>query len=261
MTKSGEKPFGDRLRELRDRSGHTMKSMALALGYRGASSYQRFEAPDAKVENQPLSWVRKVARALHGHGEPPITVTDLAFLLEEPPDLDSAMGLASTYSALGLPVPEHIQARIGAIPAALQATPVVGSVQASFWMTRAPAMDVPIDHIPVQVLNHDPDQLYALKVIGPSMNRYAPDGSHVVCLRYGGGPQRMQQGKIVHVQRERYGEFEWTLKQVRWHDGKAYLWPDSDDPAYQDPIALDGRNPDVNITLLGIVVKIVVDAP
>lgn len=73
MVETNELPVTDALKALRERAGLSMDRLARACGYKGASSYQRYE--DASLYTRPwlpLPLVAKVADALSGLGTPPI---------------------------------------------------------------------------------------------------------------------------------------------------------------------------------------------
>lgn len=69
-----KKPITMRLRELRERAKVSMGALADAAGYKGASSYQRYEDPDRFHKPYlPLELVEAIAPLLVGKGVPPIT--------------------------------------------------------------------------------------------------------------------------------------------------------------------------------------------
>lgn len=74
MAEIKELPVTEALKALRERAGLSMDRLAHACGYKGASSYQRYENPAMYSKTWlPLALVAKVADALCGLGEPPIT--------------------------------------------------------------------------------------------------------------------------------------------------------------------------------------------
>lgn len=243
------------LKELRERAGYTLKSMAIAIGYKGASSYQRYELDERDGFKMPT--LQRLAGALIGRGKPPITAEDLIPLFGREMPFSTARQKAIVYDLLGLAVPDELKEDVGVLPAATVKMPVVGSVQASFWMPSAPSLDVPMERLAIPFEpEYPPDQQYALKVVGPSMNKVVLDGQYVICLRYGGGRRRLTHNRIVHVQRDRRGEVEWTLKRIRYDDyGEASFWPESTDPAFQEaiPLNVDG---DTEIHVVGIAVGV-----
>lgn len=63
----------ENLKHLRERAGLSMDRLARDCGFKGASSYQRYENPDQYTRPWlPLPLVIKIADALIGKGEPPI---------------------------------------------------------------------------------------------------------------------------------------------------------------------------------------------
>lgn len=245
------------LKALRERAGLSMKQIALAMGYRGASSYQRYEAPDAYGDGLPLPMMRKIAAVLHGKGEPPISMADLAPLaFGQSPEFTSAHQVAAVYELLGLKMPAEVAEAAQVAPQAVKETPVVGYVQASYWVPSDPAVDEPLEWLAMPWLPRDGEgEQYALKVVGPSMNKLVAEGNYAVCRRYGGSPKSLKDNLVIHAERERDGEFEWTLKRVRWSAEGLLLWPESDDPRFQQPVAFDpDGNGDVRVSVKGIVV-------
>src|SRR5690242_12585502 len=67
-----------RVRHLRKRSGLSMGTMAKALGYKGASSYQRYEDPSQYKDGYlKRDLVEKLWAVLQGRGNPPITYDEV----------------------------------------------------------------------------------------------------------------------------------------------------------------------------------------
>ncbi len=96
---------------------------------------------------------------------------------------------------------------------------------------------------------------FALRVVGNSMNRTFPEGSYVICvgvvelgtrrLRETGQPLEIQNGAYVVVhRRDRSGLTEATIKRYKVVEGQAWLWPESTDPAYQQPWPVPNGNSD-----------------
>lgn len=70
-----------KLRELRSRTGMSMKEFARALGYRDASGYQRYEAEETFADGKPLSTgLAKKLMKLVGTGKPVIRKAEIAAL-------------------------------------------------------------------------------------------------------------------------------------------------------------------------------------
>jgi SOS-response transcriptional repressor LexA len=264
MVKLRQNGFGEALRRLRERTGDSIDTFAKRAGYRGGSGYQRFEYADMTLAQVRVPKRQAFAKALFGRGDPPIGIADLRPLLDEPvPDLRNPGGQATAYSMLGLPIPDDLKVQVNAIEVQLSPLPIIGEVQASYWMPSAPSFDAPMAETSLPfILGYPADVQYGLRVIGPSMNKIIPEGAEVVCVRYDSGLIRYEQGSIVHVQRERAGEVEWTLKRFKWgDDGRGELWPESHDPRFVDPIALNGDRGghEARVLIVGVVIKVVTD--
>lgn len=127
--------------------------------------------------------------------------------------------------------------------------PVVGAVEAGAW--REPNLHDTYENIPVLASDNN-DKLFALRVVGPSMNELYPDGSYVVARMFEGGPWPI--GKRVVVQRtDSAGKVETTLKELARGKGGLELWPRSTDERHQAPIALNEA--DDTIEIIGLVVS------
>ena len=73
----------EKLRDLRARAGLSMNACAKALGFKGPSSYQRYESPDLfKDEYLPLEIVRKLVPLFSERGIPKEELLALAGLPE-----------------------------------------------------------------------------------------------------------------------------------------------------------------------------------
>jgi phage repressor protein C with HTH and peptisase S24 domain len=83
MTKTANPSTAARLRALRERSGLSMAELAKGLGFRGASSYQRYEDPALFTKKYlPLDLTEKLVQAFSGRGKPPITETEIMALAQ-----------------------------------------------------------------------------------------------------------------------------------------------------------------------------------
>lgn len=95
---------------------------------------------------------------------------------------------------------------------------------------------------------------YCVKVDGPSVNLKIADGAYAICARYESYPGGAQHGQLVHVQRERAGLFEETIKELRFTREGPMLMPVSDDPRFQAPVKLDDGEDDTTVTIRGVVI-------
>lgn len=76
--------ISERLRRLRNHAGLNQKQMAKAMGYKGQSSYYRYENESMiNAKTFPLDFVRKLHKALDGKGIPPITYEELSTFLTD----------------------------------------------------------------------------------------------------------------------------------------------------------------------------------
>ena len=83
---------------------------------------------------------------------------------------------------------------------------------------------------------------FGLEVRGSSMDRLYPEGTIVVCIRFGDIAREPMPGeKVVCLRRARTGEYEATIKEYQFDRGRHVLWPRSLDPEFQQPIILTGE--------------------
>src|SRR5690606_38702988 len=97
-------------------------------------------------------------------------------------------------------------------------------------------------------------QQYALLVEGNSINRKIRDGEYAICVSWGDLGADLKNGQFVHVERTRGGLQEVTIKKVVIVNGRVSLYPDSDDPRFQDPIELGHEDEDTEVTIRGLVI-------
>ena len=89
-----------------------------------------------------------------------------------------------------------------------------------------------------------PIALHAAETRGPSMNRRYPEGSALIFASMYDTDERLQPGRRYIVEHERAdGLYESTVKTL-WKDeaGEYWLLPESDDPRFQTPLALNGED-------------------
>lgn len=137
--------------------------------------------------------------------------------------------------------------------------PLLGEVQAGAWREVVEEF-APDEVVPIYLAGFEGANLFALRIKGPSMNRYYPDGTMViVCPAVEIG---VREGDHVVVRRRRGSLVETTIKEVvREKDGFA-LWPRSTDPAHQEPIRLKAvRDADEGPEVIGVVVSSYVVRP
>jgi phage repressor protein C with HTH and peptisase S24 domain len=133
--------------------------------------------------------------------------------------------------------------------------PVVGEVRAGAWAEVRE--DVVEFEVPVSLPAYERSRLFALRVIGRSMDREYPEGTIViVCPAAEAG---VHVGDHVVVRRYRAGMAETTVKEVEaTADGEILLIPKSTDPAHQEPMryaANRDENSQEGIEIIGVVVS------
>jgi len=190
-----------------------MAEMAKALGYRGASSYQRYEDEAlTKGDTLPFKVVKNLVPALVGKGSPEITESEV-------------LALASSEEQ------EVLVAR------GRKMIPVIGKVAAGIWQEDDDSRQEAIDWIPFSTDMRFPHRAqYARQVEGESMNIIFPNGSYAVIVEPLGEPR---DDDIVVVKRHRAGLVERTLKRVRYVNGRVELHPESRDSRFEKLILED----------------------
>lgn len=256
MATDTSKSVATALAALRERSGLSLEQVAKAAGYKGRSSVQRY-FEDSTIETLHPKVASKLAQAFLGKGSPPIQAADLIVLTHADADhlrsivfVEGVSGVASTL--LRLPHHGSKANQSSALPVRSGMLPVMGSAHASSWMERSPSLDEPEDWIAVPNEHYrNKEGQYILRIIGPSLNRVAPDGHYAICQRYGNGKHTLPNGKYVHVERTRGDFIEWTIKRVRSEGDDVLLCPDSDHADHQQPI--DYGEAEDSVRILGIV--------
>ncbi|MBI1682349.1 LexA family protein [Caulobacter hibisci] len=116
--------------------------------------------------------------------------------------------------------------------------PVVGDVEAGVWRETVARETYDIsDFLPLDVQGYEQAKLRAMRVLGPSMNRFYPPGRFVVVADP--AEAGLHDGDHVIVERRRGSMTEITLKEyVVEPGGRIALWPRSDHPDFQEPIYL-----------------------
>lgn len=99
--------------------------------------------------------------------------------------------------------------------------------------------------------------VYALRVRGNSINRQAKDGEIAVVLNLDAAPRDFKDGDWVVVERLRRDVIECTIKLVRGRPGDWLLFPDSDDPRFQEPLKLDDGDGEDVIAVKGFVLDFI----
>lgn len=146
-----------------------------------------------------------------------------------------------------------INAPIGMIP-------VTGKVAANTWLS-VEDMDFgydDIDYVP-SIGGYPTEWQFALVIEGNCLNKIAQHGERLVCLSVIAAQVEIEDGDLAVVERRRFGGqmVERTAKRVRLAADGFELWPESTDPAHQEPIRLYRPNGDEEVTVIGKVLWIV----
>lgn len=226
------------LRSLRERAGLTMAEMADLLGYKGPSSYQRYEDPGLyKKSYLPPLFVFRLLAHLPGRGSPAITEAEVENLFGE---VKPGIKLGKSYR----------------IPDVNSTIRIVGEVQAGMWREIETLKPEIIAHTPIFA---GPDQ-FGLVVRGDSMNRVAQDGDFLVCLSVPHSGLTPQVGDLVVVERTRDDGsiVELSVKRLSAEfDGTQILVPESHDPAFQEPLNLnETSSQDVEVRIIAVVLAV-----
>lgn len=221
----------DALRTLReDRLGLSMEKFAVALGYAGQSSYQRYEDP-AKMEDKqlPIKLAMLIIDRFEGQGKPPIKQEELLALV----------GSRLSRHANQLPTP-------------VRGLSVEGIVAAGLWREA----DFPWDAGGEAIVPADPRftevRQFALLVEGPSINRHIQDGEYAICTRFSDLGREPQAGELVVVERTRDGGLhEYSIKRLKLaRGGRFELWPESTHPDFQAPLDLGKQPEHTSVTVI-----------
>lgn len=136
---------------------------------------------------------------------------------------------------------------------------VIGKVAANSW--------IDVDDMDFGFENEEPipasakwpaEFQYGLVVEGNCLNRIAPNGSRLEVLDIKKAMIEPSPGDLVIVERRRFGGqmIERTAKRLRLTTSGYELWPESTDPAHQEPINLGTSELGVEVEMIGIVLWI-----
>jgi phage repressor protein C with HTH and peptisase S24 domain len=130
---------------------------------------------------------------------------------------------------------------------------VIGEIRAGSFAPVPAEQPTPWEFVPVSLPEYARAQLFALYVVGRSMDRFYQDGSAVVvCPTAEAG---IREGDHVVVRMWKAGMAETTLKEIVSGPDGVELWPRSTDPAYQSPIKLANyRDQEEGPEIIGVVV-------
>lgn len=216
---------GDRLRAARERAGFvSAKSAADALGI----PYPTYAQHESGERGYPATKADRYAQffrvtpqwLLYGRGDGP----------------------SATVHPISRPRPINRE------------IPVMGEVAAGLWRDAMPKeIHEAEEWLPVDVMGYERAALYALRVVGTSMNKvYAPGRYVIVAPAAEAG---IRDGDYVIVERSRGDIVELTVKEVGTDGARLALWPRSTDPLYQTPLYITGDPDDQSAPrIIGVVV-------
>lgn len=219
--------LGDRIRRARESKGWSQSDLARAAGCK-PQTIQALEDPEKNQRNS--KYLPDIARAL---GWDALALRDGG--ASESPKVEQL----SDNNVLKVPL--------------------MGDVAAGVWHEGAWP-----EEVERYVMFGEKDRfagadLFAVRVMGPSMNKEYREGDVLICLSVYSGTQILSGDHVIIERRKNQGEtFEHTVKEVQIDkDGSPSYWPRSTDPRWQDPIRLtDGNGSDdtVEAAVIGIVV-------
>lgn len=119
--------------------------------------------------------------------------------------------------------------------------PITGFVEAGRWFPVEDDVRVPEGATVPIVADYPAEWQRAFVVQGSSINRVARPGEVIVCLDLGKSGSDFKEHDLVVIERSKFGGMmiERTAKRVRRTRAGWELWPDSDDPAHQQPLVLN----------------------
>lgn len=158
-----------------------------------------------------------------------------------------AVAFKSTVAFIlaGDEVPPAVQ---GIVNVALRGIVAAGMFRHSDW--------APEDGTNIPAMNYKgvpPEKQYAVLVEGQSVNQKIQDGAYAICAEFSAMPGGATPGGLVHVVRERNGEVEHTIKELRYTHAGPMLYPASDDPAHQEPLPLKDMEHET-VRIAGVVI-------
>lgn len=141
-----------------------------------------------------------------------------------------------------------------ASPPRVSRIPILGEVAAGYW--REPVQtsyDEELPALQIGIEGYQGIELYALQVVGPSMNLIFPEGRWVIVAP--ADDVGLREDDVVVVRRSRSGLFETTLKQIALLEDRIVLWPRSTHKDFQEPLFIEPQDHDQDAPeIIGVVV-------
>ncbi len=235
MNADREKSLYDKLQDLKERSGMPLRAIAREMGYKQASSIQRYFSQDYAADSLPDAFIRKLLQVLPGKGDPAITSEEVLELAD-----NLVMMSASDHRRMDMTTEVAAAQPVGTVP-------ILGEVAAGIWMESSlfESENQENSHIPF-----DPrfpiESQFILKVRGESMNLVAPNGDFILCVDYFKAMITPKVNDLVLVERSKDGgmTIERTAKELVRKNGRVELMPKSSDPRFQEPICYRDGDPE-----------------
>lgn len=189
-----------RVKEILKEKGLTQVWLAGELGVNTVTLSRKLNRKN--VDKLDIKWMTRIADALH---------VEPAALIKRP------------ISARSIPVIAYVQA---------------GEWAESWEWEEEDRYEVPVTQDPL----FENFRLIGVETRGPSMNRVYPEGTVLILTDYSETGEDLIIGKRYVVERERADGLREATVKTLWKDenGRMWLIPESSDPRYQQPIALDG---------------------
>jgi SOS-response transcriptional repressor LexA/DNA-binding transcriptional regulator YiaG len=256
--KSDRSPVCDKLKALRQEAKMSVREVAEAIGVPG-STYASYERR-YKKPYLPVSLIMSLRPIFTARGIDRRRIDELGGLVEvgtkapPPPHPGVATQTPPKYRSevdFTRKIPIEPGERDLPLRSPLRAVRVIGDVQAGVFREALEwppeeQFDVMIEVTPTA--SRYP--VFGLRVLGPSMNQEFREGSVALCVRLLDLPDgyKVKPGQFVVVlRRNDHGpdQFEATIKEYHVDkNGRAWLMPRSDDPAFQAPIPADSLGND-----------------
>lgn len=136
--------------------------------------------------------------------------------------------------------------------------PLSGIVRAGTWQEADSGGGFELQRFVPSAPDAPAEWQYAFTVEGTSLNRIAQPGDVLICLDLIKSQASIENNDLVIVERLRYGGqmLERTAKRVRKTTAGFELWPESDDPEFQEPIHLDGGDENDETTEIRVAAKV-----
>lgn len=162
----------------------------------------------------------------------------------------SSRTIEKLANSIGEPIP-NFSPNASIIP--ISDVPILGEVAAGYFgqqMNFNDNINIEYEKIPRAVIGYINNNLFALKIVGSSMNLdYPLENTFVIVCPYGETNARHNDNVIVEKENSD-GLFEYTCKKLIFDGREWWLKPQSSDPRYQDAISIKQNG----LRIVGVVV-------